>query len=92
VEKDRKEAENSDANRRFFLMIRSRSINLKHLRYFAEVARRGSVSAAAKSLFVARRPSARRYGRSAIRSANRAWAGEGLGPAIARSAYSWQRS
>ena len=34
-------------------MTRSRSINLKHLRYFAEVARCGSVSAAAKSLFVA---------------------------------------
>lgn len=34
-------------------MTRSRSINLKHLRYFAEVARRGSVSAAAKALFVA---------------------------------------
>jgi LysR family transcriptional activator of nhaA len=34
-------------------MVRSRSINLKHLRYFAEVARRGSVTAAAKTLFVA---------------------------------------
>jgi LysR family transcriptional regulator, transcriptional activator of nhaA len=34
-------------------MVRSRSINLKHLRYFAEVARRGSVTAAAKALFVA---------------------------------------
>jgi LysR family transcriptional activator of nhaA len=33
-------------------MSRSRQINLKHLRYFAEVARRGSVSAAARALFV----------------------------------------
>lgn len=33
--------------------MRSRSLNLKHLRYFAEVARRGSVTAAARTLFVA---------------------------------------
>lgn len=33
-------------------MTKSRQINLKHLRYFAEVARRGSVSSAARSLFV----------------------------------------
>jgi LysR family transcriptional activator of nhaA len=33
-------------------MSRSQHINLKHLRYFAEVARRGSVSAAARALFV----------------------------------------
>lgn len=33
--------------------MRSRALNLKHLRYFAEVARRGSVTAAAKALFVA---------------------------------------
>jgi LysR family transcriptional activator of nhaA len=33
-------------------MSRSRQINLKHLRYFAEVARRGSVSAAARALCV----------------------------------------
>lgn len=33
-------------------MTRSRQINLKHLRYFAEVARRGSVSAAARGLYV----------------------------------------
>jgi LysR family transcriptional activator of nhaA len=33
-------------------MNRSQQINLKHLRYFAEVARRGSVSAAARALFV----------------------------------------
>lgn len=30
-----------------------RSLNLKHLRYFVEIARRGSVTAAARSLFVA---------------------------------------
>ena len=30
-----------------------RSMNLKHLRYFAEIARRGSISAAAKALHVA---------------------------------------
>jgi LysR family transcriptional activator of nhaA len=34
-------------------MMKTRPLNLKHLRYFAEVARRGSVSAAAKTLFVA---------------------------------------
>jgi LysR family transcriptional activator of nhaA len=34
-------------------MTKSRRLNLKHLRYFAEVARRGSVTAAARSLFVA---------------------------------------
>jgi LysR family transcriptional activator of nhaA len=34
-------------------MISARPLNLKHLRYFAEVARRGSVAAAAKALFVA---------------------------------------
>lgn len=33
-------------------MNRLRQINLKHLRYFAEVARRGSVTAAARALFV----------------------------------------
>lgn len=33
-------------------MTRSLQINLKHLRYFAEVARRGSVSAAARALYV----------------------------------------
>jgi LysR family transcriptional activator of nhaA len=33
--------------------MRSRFLNLKHLRYFAEVARRGSVTAAARTLFVA---------------------------------------
>lgn len=33
-------------------MTRARQINLKHLRYFAEVARRGSVTAAARILFV----------------------------------------
>jgi len=33
--------------------MRSQALNLKHLRYFAEVARRGSVTAAAKALFVA---------------------------------------
>lgn len=33
-------------------MTRPPRINLKHLRYFAEVARRGSVSAAARTLFV----------------------------------------
>jgi LysR family transcriptional regulator, transcriptional activator of nhaA len=33
-------------------MSRSQQMNLKHLRYFAEVARRGSVSAAARALFV----------------------------------------
>lgn len=31
----------------------TRSLNLKHLRYFTEVARRGSVSAAARALYVA---------------------------------------
>jgi LysR family transcriptional activator of nhaA len=34
-------------------MMKTRPLNLKHLRYFAEVARRGSVTAAAKTLFVA---------------------------------------
>jgi LysR family transcriptional activator of nhaA len=34
-------------------MTTRRSLNLKHLRYFVEVARRGSVAAAAKTLFVA---------------------------------------
>jgi LysR family transcriptional activator of nhaA len=33
--------------------MRSQALNLKHLRYFAEVARRGSVTAAARALFVA---------------------------------------
>ncbi len=33
--------------------MNARPLNLKHLRYFAEVARRGSVSEAARSLFVA---------------------------------------
>ena len=33
-------------------MKRAQRINLKHLRYFTEVARRGSVSAAARALFV----------------------------------------
>lgn len=33
-------------------MTRSLQINLKHLRYFAEVARRGSVAAASRALFV----------------------------------------
>lgn len=34
-------------------MSTKRPLNLKHLRYFAEVARRGSVTSAAKALFVA---------------------------------------
>lgn len=34
-------------------MNSSRSLNLKHLRYFAETARRGSVTAAARALFLA---------------------------------------
>ena len=34
-------------------MKKSRPLNLKHLRYFAEVARRGSVTTAARALFVA---------------------------------------
>jgi len=34
-------------------MTQPRSLNLKHLRYFAEVARRGSVTTAARSLYVA---------------------------------------
>jgi LysR family transcriptional activator of nhaA len=34
-------------------MKKSRPLNLKHLRYFAEVARRGSVTSAATALFVA---------------------------------------
>lgn len=34
-------------------MNSARSLNLKHLRYFVEVARRGSVTAAARTLFVA---------------------------------------
>lgn len=33
-------------------MKTNRPINLKHLRYFAEVARRGSVTQAARALFV----------------------------------------
>lgn len=33
--------------------MKTRPLNLKHLRYFAEVARRGSVTAAARALFVA---------------------------------------
>jgi LysR family transcriptional activator of nhaA len=35
------------------MMKNSRALNLKHLRYFAEVARRGSVTGAASALFVA---------------------------------------
>lgn len=33
-------------------MTKARPVNLKHLRYFAEVARRGSVTAAARALFL----------------------------------------
>ena len=33
-------------------MIRTRGLNMKHLRYFTEVARRGSVALAARALFV----------------------------------------
>jgi LysR family transcriptional regulator, transcriptional activator of nhaA len=47
-----RKAENPATYFRNKLMSRSQQINLKHLRYFAEVARRGSVSAAARALFV----------------------------------------
>lgn len=53
VDRDGKKAENRIDISRFFLTMRSRALNLKHLRYFAEVARRGSVTAAARTLFVA---------------------------------------
>jgi LysR family transcriptional activator of nhaA len=53
VEQRQKKAENKRRYIRIFLKMRSRALNLKHLRYFAEVARRGSVTAAAKALFVA---------------------------------------
>jgi LysR family transcriptional regulator, transcriptional activator of nhaA len=52
VAQRQKKAENECSSLRKKLMNEVRSLNLKHLRYFAEVARRGSVAQAARTLFV----------------------------------------